>query len=635
MTVAATTVARRAFVHGIVQGVGFRPFVHRLALAHGLAGWVLNAGHGVEVVVEGPEPAVQAFLRELPARAPEAARVTDLHVEDVPLAGLTAFAIRASHAGGRPTAHVSPDLAVCTACLDELLQARDTRRAGYPYINCTECGPRYSIVLGLPYDRHRTTMADWPMCAACAEEYHDPGDRRFHAQPTACWACGPSYTLIAADGPVGRGRDAIEAAARLLAQGAIVAVKGLGGYHLACDATDAAAVVRLRERKFRKEKPFALMARNLAAARRLVRCSPDAEALLQSTARPIVLAPALLSLDEVAPDTSELGVMLPYTPLHHLLFAAGAPDVLVMTSGNRSNEPIAFDDEDARVRLSGMADAFLVGERGIARRVEDSVVRDAPGGPVVLRRSRGYAPAAVARIPSARPILAVGADLKNTVTLVVDRQAFVSPHLGDLDDHAAATAFNEAISDLLGVYSLAPGDVVVAHDRHPQYVSTRRAEALGGGRRVAVQHHVAHVASVIAERAAWETRVVGVACDGTGYGDDGAIWGGELLVGSVAGGFVRAAHLREAMLVGGDAAARDPVQASAGFLAALDGLPSARGAAIRVSGHATPRACACWSATSVRSARPPWVACSTAPPHSSASPGRCPSRARPRCGSNT
>jgi hydrogenase maturation protein HypF len=572
VTVAVASVARRVVVRGIVQGVGFRPFVYRLAHVHGLAGWVLNTVHGVEIHVEGGEAGVEAFVADLRAHSPGAARVTDVHVETARAAGHTAFSIRESTAARRPTAHVSPDLAVCPACLRDLLQGSDRRRAGYPYVNCTECGPRYSIVLGLPYDRPRTTMAAWPMCAACEREYHDPGDRRFHAQPTACRACGPSYVLSCAAGE-SRDDDAIAAATRLLCGGGILALKGIGGYHLACDARDGSAVARLRERKFRKEKPFAMMVRDLEVVRRLVRLSARAEALLTSAARPIVLAPALVMLKGVAPDTRELGVMLPYTPLHYLIFAAGAPDVLVMTSGNRSSEPIAYEDEDARVRLSGIADAFLVGERPIARRVEDSVVRDTRGGPLVLRRSRGYAPGRLATIPSADPILALGADLKNAVTLVVDRQAFGSPHLGDLDDHAAASAFDETVRDILAVYAVTPDDLTVAHDRHPQYVSTRRAGALDARRFVPVQHHIAHVASVIAERGAFDARVVGIACDGTGYGDDGAIWGGELFVGSVAGGFARAAHLREAALAGGDAAARDPVQASAGFLAALDGLP--------------------------------------------------------------
>jgi hydrogenase maturation protein HypF len=568
-----TAQARRVRVGGIVQGVGFRPFVHRLAQVHGLLGWVLNAGYGVEIHVEGAEPALQAFVRELRTAAPDAARVVDVHVEAAPLEGVTSFSIRTSTPDRQPTTQVSPDLAVCAACLDDLW-GRDARRAGYPYINCTGCGPRYSIVRSLPYDRQQTTMAGWTMCEACEREYDDARNRRYHAQPTACWACGPSYALIPADSAARRGPEAIGGAARLLAQGAIVAIKGIGGYHLACDATDGGAVARLRERKFRKEKPFALMARDRGVARRLVDLTGGAEELLLSTARPIVLAPARMTLEHVAPDTFELGVMLPYTPLHHLLFAAGAPDVLVMTSGNRSSEPIAYDDDDARSRLSQIADAFLVGERPIARRVEDSVVREMPGGPMILRRSRGYAPAILARLPLTDPILAVGADLKNTATLVVHGQAFGSPHVGDLADHAAACAFDEAVRDLLDVYGLQYDDVRVAHDRHPQYVSTRHARRLGGRSLVPVQHHVAHVASVVAERAAWDTRVIGVACDGTGYGDDGAIWGGELFVGSVSTGLERAAHLREAILAGGDAAARDPVQASAGFLAAIGDVPA-------------------------------------------------------------
>jgi hydrogenase maturation protein HypF len=350
-------------------------------------------------------------------------------------------------------------------------------------------------------------------------------------------------------------------------------VKGLGGYHLACDATNAAAVHSLRERKYRKEKPFALMARNLATARALAELSPEAEALLSSPAAPIVLAPGRVELPHVSPDTDELGVMLPYTPLHHLLFAAGAPDVLVMTSANRSSEPIAYEDPDARARLAGLADGFLVGERPIARRVEDSVVRCGPLGAVTVRRGRGYAPGAVATLPVSRPVLALGADLKNAVTLVVDGQAFVSQHIGDLDHYDACRAFEETTHDLLAMYAVCTDELLVVRDTHPQYRSTALASSFDGAETVAVQHHLAHVASVLAERAAWDQRVLGITLDGTGYGDDGTIWGGELFVGSIRGGFERVAHLRPAALVGGDAAARHPVQAAAGFLEQLQGLP--------------------------------------------------------------
>jgi hydrogenase maturation protein HypF len=364
--------------------------------------------------------------------------------------------------------------------------------------------------------------------------------------------------------------NAIAAAARLLAGGAVVAVKGLGGYHIACDATNAVAVRALRERKFRKERPFALMVKDLETARRLVRLSDGDEALLRSASRPIVLAPARVLLGDVAPGNGDLGVMLPYTPVHHLLFASGAPAVLVMTSGNRSSEPIAYRDDDARERVAGIADAMLVGERAISRRVDDSIVRAGPQGVTVLRRARGMAPGVAAHFPAHAPILAVGADLKNAPTLVIDGQAFVAQHVGDLEDHQARIAFDQALADLTTLYDVDPGNLVVAHDAHPEYLTTARALALPAARCLAVQHHRAHIASVAAERGDFDTRVIGVAFDGTGYGDDGSIWGGELFVGSVAEGFSRTAHLRPARLVGGDAAAKMPVQAAAGFLSGLD-----------------------------------------------------------------
>ncbi len=448
------------------------------------------------------------------------------------------------------------------------------QRHRYPYINCTDCGPRYSIIRRLPYDRAATTMAAWAMDEVCAHEYHDPESRRFHAQPVACGSCGPGYWLRTEKTQrTERGDDAIRAAADLLRSGAILAVKGIGGYHLACDARNSAAVAALRVRKFRKEKPFALMARDLATARGLIELSPEAEALLTSTAAPIVVAPARVTLPHVAPDNRELGVMLPYTPLHHLLFSSGAPDALVMTSANRSSEPIAYEDEDATERLFGIADAFLIGERPIARRVEDSVVRSSPSGAVMLRRGRGYAPAAVATIPTDRPVLALGADLKNAVTLVVGGQVFVSQHIGDLDEYEATRAFEETVTDLLEMYDVSREDLLVVHDAHPQYRSTARAAGLGATCIVAVQHHRAHVASVLAERGAWNERVLGVSLDGTGYGDDGSIWGGEFFAGNIREGLERVAHLRPAALPGGDGASRHPVQAAAGFLDQVDGLP--------------------------------------------------------------
>jgi hydrogenase maturation protein HypF len=551
--------ARFLRVRGVVQGVGFRPFVYRLAREHGIAGWVRNGSDGVEIHAEGDPAALDAFVRGFDA-PPPASQIATFEAEDVAAAGCGGFEILDSAAGDPPTVRISPDLPVCPACLAELFDPAD-RRHGYPYINCTDCGPRYSIVLGLPYDRPRTTMRDWPMCADCAREYHDPLDRRFHAQPVACPACGPTYA------------PEISAAAGLLRDGGIVAVKGLGGYHLAVDARNAAAIAALRERKVRKEKPFAVMAKDLATARSLVDLSPDSEALLTSAARPVVLAPRRVDLPGVAPDNLDLGVMLPYTPVHHLLFAAGAPGVLVMTSANRSSEPLAYRDDEAFESLAGIADAFLVGERPIARRVDDSVVRAGRLGACVLRRARGLAPGAVARLPVSSPVLAVGADLKNTVTLVVGGEAFVSQHVGDLRHYEALRAFRETIQDLLAMYEVDPDELTVVHDLHPQYASTAHARGLPARRTVAVQHHRAHVASVLAERGAFDERVLGVAFDGTGYGDDGAIWGGEIFAGSLSAGFDRVGHLRAALLPGGDAATAHPVQAAAGFLAGLDDLP--------------------------------------------------------------
>jgi hydrogenase maturation protein HypF len=577
-------------VRGVVQGVGFRPFVYRLARANTLTGWVLNGEQGVEIYLEGDELRLQAFVQDLKTQTPPAASIAAVEVRPADPLGLREFTIRESQRHDRPTVRISPDLPVCDACLKELFDPAD-RRYRYPYINCTNCGPRYTVVLNLPYDRPNTTMQHWPLDEYCNAEYRDPGNRRFHAQPVACPECGPVYSLHLGTRIVQGSEQSVCEAVQLLNGGSILAVKGLGGYHLSCDASNAAAVAALRERKFRKEKPFALMARNLDVARKLVELSEDAERLLTSSARPIVLAPVKAEpgkvADGVAPNNNDLGVMLPYTPLHHLLFAAGAPEALVMTSANRSSEPIAYEDEEALDRLSGIADAFLIGERPIARRVDDSVARAGVFGPVILRRARGYAPGAVATIPSERPILAVGADLKNAITLVVDGQAFVSQHIGDLGDYQSRRAFRETIQDLVSMYEVRPEELVVARDLHPEYVSTAHALAFGEPQTLSVQHHAvqhhavqhhrAHVASVLAERGAWDTRVVGVSFDGTGYGDDGSIWGGEIFTGSIKAGFERVAHLRSAALPGGDAAAQYPVQAASGFLAQLDsaqtGLP--------------------------------------------------------------
>ncbi|MEP7065919.1 MAG: carbamoyltransferase HypF [Gemmatimonadota bacterium] len=568
--------ARLVRVRGVVQGVGFRPFVYRLARAHGVTGWVLNGTDGVRIHAEGAEDALRGFLRELEASPPRAASIDAIEVAVADVGGFTDFLIRASDAQGTTSARISPDLPVCDRCVAELLDPAD-RRAGYPYINCTDCGPRFSIIHELPYDRAQTTMSAWTMCEACAREYDDPHDRRFHAQPIACAECGPHYAFVDGEqtlaGDTGSVHGAIDAAIRALREGSIVAMKGIGGYHLVCDARAPESVRALRERKFRKDRPFAIMARDLETASATVHLSTASETLLTSVARPIVLAPSRVMLPFVAPGTRELGIMLPYTPLQHLLFARGAPALLVVTSANRSSEPIAYRDDEAHEQLSGIASAFLVGARPIARRVDDSVARAGVLGPVILRRARGYAPAAAARLASGRPILAVGSDLKNAVTLVVDGEAFVSQHLGDLVHHASYLAFEEAVHDLTRMYRVQWTDLVLVHDLHPQFASTAFALKLPCAERRAVQHHRAHIASVLAEHGALEAHVIGAAFDGTGYGDDGTIWGGEFFAGSVATGLRRVAHLRPASLPGGDAAARWPVQAAAGFLSCLNDLP--------------------------------------------------------------
>ena len=551
-------------VYGTVQGVGFRPFIYRLAKEFNLTGWVLNNDEGVKIWVEGE---LGNFVANIESKAPAAANITNISVQTVPAKGFEQFTIKESQRQSEPTTAISPDLAICEDCLTEM-RDKNNRRYGYPYINCTNCGPRYSIITALPYDRPNTTMKAWALCELCLKEYNDPLNRRFHAQPTACPNCGPRYYLKHKE-LTNWDTPAIQAA-KLLSKGNIIALKGLGGYHLACDARDVDAVKILRERKFRKEKAFAVMVKDLDVAARFAHLSDEGKKLLTSPERPIVLLQKKRDLAGVAPVNHNLGMMLPYTPIHHLLFDHGAPDALVMTSANRSSEPIAFEDQAALEQLEGIADAFLIGERPIARRMDDSVIRPNKSSVTLFRKARGYAPRAVANLPSEGPILAVGADLKNSITLVVDGQAFVSQHIGDLEHYGAFKAFQETIGDLVDMYGLRLEDCIVVHDAHPNYQSTQYALDLPAKRHIAVQHHQAHIASVLAEKQAWDTNVIGVAFDGTGYGDDGAIWGGEFFQGSLTAGFDRIGHLDYAKLVGGDAAAKFPVLAAAGFLAELD-----------------------------------------------------------------
>ncbi|MGH8867398.1 MAG: carbamoyltransferase HypF [Actinomycetes bacterium] len=559
-------VRRRLRVEGVVQGVGFRPFVYALAAEHGLAGFVGNDAAGVCCEVEGPAHAVDAFTRALASRPPSLAVVERVVEEPTNPTGAAGFTIVTSDVLGSPTARVSPDVATCDACLAEVLDPA-ARRYRYAFTNCTHCGPRFTIVTGIPYDRARTTMAPFAMCAACAAEYADPADRRFHAQPVCCPACGPRLTLVAATGTAVPG-DPVEAAAARLRDGQVLAVKGLGGYHLAALASSDAAVARLRARKHREDKPFAVLAPSLEAACALVEVDAAGEALLLDRRRPVVLLPRRAGAPvarAVAPGNRWLGVMLPYTPLHHLL-ARDLGQPCVLTSGNVSDEPIAYDDDDAYTRLARIADAWLTHDRPIRTRTDDSVVRVVTGRPMPVRRSRGYVPDPVTLpCPADVPVLAVGAELKNTFTLARGGRAFVSHHIGDLENYETLRSFTDGVGHLSGLLETTPA--VLAHDLHPEYLSTKyareRAETEGLPL-VGVQHHHAHVASVLAD--AGETGpVLGVAYDGLGYGTDGTFWGGELLVADLAG-FTREGHLEPVPMPGGASAIRQPWRMAASWL---------------------------------------------------------------------
>jgi hydrogenase maturation protein HypF len=570
----------RLRIDGTVQGVGFRPFVYRLADELALGGWVRNDERGVELEVEGAHEALQAFRERLAAEAPPMARVERVHAVPRRVLGERRFHIASSTSDGSADAPIVPDAATCADCLGELRDPAD-RRFRYPFINCTNCGPRFTIVRGVPYDRPRTTMSAFRMCAACRAEYEDPRDRRFHAQPNACPECGPRLRLLGAE--VAPGSDVIATAAGLLRDGAVLAVKGLGGYHLACDACDRAAVGALRSRKHREERPFALMAGDLAAVRELAELSEQEAALLGNPARPIVLLarrPGAPVADAVAPGLGELGVMLPYTPLHHLLlgdFAAAGGGPLVMTSGNVSDEPIAYEDEDALERLSGIADAFLLHDRPIHMRTDDSVARvvcaagrERAGAPAILRRSRGYVPATIALpLAAERPLLACGAELKSTFCVARGRRAWVSHHIGDLRNWETLRSFRAGVEHFEELFSLAPQ--LVAHDLHPDYLSSSYALEREGVELLAVQHHHAHLAAVLAEHGQ-EGPAVGAVFDGAGLGSDGTVWGGELLVGGLEG-FERAGHLRQVRLPGGDAAVAEPWRMACAWLAQAFGQP--------------------------------------------------------------
>ena len=572
-----TVVRLRLRVTGLVQGVGFRPHVHRLATELGLAGHVGNDTEGVFIEVEGDGVATDEFVARLVTDAPRPARIVSVESEHLTPTGEAGFAIVESNDHGRVRTFVSPDLATCADCLDELFDPSD-RRTRYPFINCTNCGPRFTITVSLPYDRPNTTMHSFTLCDACASEYHDPANRRFHAQPVACARCGPRLWFEHGDDGSVQGPDAALAAAQAaLARGEIVAVKGLGGYHLACDAGSDAAVERLRTRKRRFEKPFAVMVRDLEGAVALAHLDQAEEDLLTSAERPIVLArrrgEAPVSA-LVAPGNPRLGVLLPYTPLHHLLFApvpgaghdARVPTVLVMTSGNLTDEPICYEDDDARQRLGPIADAWLLHDRPIHVPCDDSVLEVDPGTgrELPLRRSRGYAPLPV-RLPfAAAPTLAVGGELKNAFCLAAGHEAFMSQHIGDMGSVETWAAFERSTRQLSGLYDIRAA--LLSADAHPGYQTRRWADESSAGPVAEVQHHHAHIASVMAEHGvAPGRRVIGMAFDGTGFGTDGTIWGGEVLVAGY-DGFDRVGHLRRVPLPGGDAAIRRPCRVALAHL---------------------------------------------------------------------
>ncbi len=604
-------IGKRIHITGIVQGVGFRPFVYGLATRYALHGWVCNTSAGVDIEVDGPSDALDRFVAALEAEAPPLAHIDAIAVSEIASNGFTSFEIRHSVARPDDFLPISPDITLCDDCRREMFDPAD-RRYLYPFINCTNCGPRFTIIRDIPYDRPLTTMADFVMCEDCAKEYADPLNRRFHAQPVACPKCGPEVWLIdrrlqttddrstaVVDGPSSmvKGTDALTAVQNILAQGKIVAIKGLGGFHLACDATNDEAVAELRRRKGRIDKPFALMAPNVDIIEQFCEVTPEERALLESIEHPIVLlkkkslaslrprqqrgageaagreAPAMTNVSEyVAPGQTTLGVMLPYTPLHELLFTSGQQPAanhqpLVMTSGNFSEEPIATDNDDAVARLAPLADAFLLHNRDIHVRCDDSVVRVFEGKELPIRRSRGYAPYPVKLPFNTSTLLAAGAELKNTFCVTHADYAFLSHHIGDLENYETLRSFEDGIAHFERLFRIKPE--IIAHDLHPNYLATRyaleRAER-DGLKAIGVQHHHAHIASCLAENG-WngEQPVIGVAFDGTGYGMDGAIWGGEFLVADYRS-FERIAHLEYMPLPGGDAAIRHPYRIALSYL---------------------------------------------------------------------
>ncbi len=556
-------------VHGVVQGVGFRPFVYRLALEEALAGFIGNDTDGVTIEVEGTGEHIEAFLRRLRTEAPPLARIDSIAVRVLAATGEAGFRIVASGVLGRVSTGIPADAATCPDCLRELLDPQD-RRYLYPFLNCTNCGPRFTITWRIPYDRPQTSMARFKMCAACQAEYDDPVNRRFHAQPNACWQCGPRIWLAGADGAEIAEDDPVIAAIHRLVAGEILAIKGLGGFHLCVDATSEAAVMRLRQRKHRYGKPLAVMVKDVEAARALCVLTMEEEALLTTSARPIVLARKRDTSGiaaGVAPGIPWLGVFLPYAPLQHLLFADERVWALVMTSANLSEEPIAIDNDEARARLGAIADAFLMHDREILQRCDDSVAVVVDGNPQLVRRARGFVPLGVELHLDAPMMLAVGGHLKNVFALARGRRVYQSQHLGDLENLTGLEFFRESLDHLMRTFEIEPE--TVAHDLHPGYLSTSWAKEWAeerGLRLIAVQHHHAHIAGCMAEHGL-EGPVIGLSLDGTGYGTDGRIWGGEVLIARL-DEFERFAHLEYAPMPGGEAAIREPWRMALGHLSA-------------------------------------------------------------------
>jgi hydrogenase maturation protein HypF len=573
-TTRANSIARRhVHVRGIVQGVGFRPFVYNLARRLDLSGFVLNSSSGVFIEAEGPEAGLDQFLRALQHDAPPLARIEDVAVTPVAPTHERGFEIRASLDEPGKLIPISPDVSTCDDCMRDF-HTPSNRRYGYPFTNCTNCGPRYTITKKIPYDRPLTTMACFTMCERCLHEYEDPADRRFHAQPNACPDCGPSLALTTSGQPVFDSPHGalkiIREVRRLLRDGQILAIKGLGGFHLACDPQNAGAVRLLRERKKRSDKPFALMVPNVASAERFCLVSEPARAALEGPRRPIVILarrPDATLPADLAPGNNTLGIMLPYTPLHYLLFGDSLdarPEfpALVMTSGNLSEEPIVTSNREAAARLEKIADAFLFHNRDIHTRVDDSVVRIFDSKERVLRRSRGYAPFPIHLEYPLAEILACGAELKNTFCLTKEQHAFLSQHIGDLENYETLVFFQQTLDRMKDLFRIEP--IAVAYDLHPTYLSTKFALDLPGVEKIGVQHHHAHIASCMAENDLNE-KVIGVAFDGTGYGTDGKIWGGEFLIADYSG-FERRAHLRYIPLAGGDTAVREPWRLALSYL---------------------------------------------------------------------